>query len=133
MCQFLGRSWPLRIILFLAAIVVARPSTAAPPFAIGKPHPPLILWTIAGDTAISIDTYRGTKVLVIYFATWSPQSVDNLATWRERTRQPVADKKLVLLGVMEEQHADRCRLFAQWKGITDLPLLHGLPHGTDRR
>lgn len=124
MCPFLGRSRQLQIIMFLAAIFVARPSTAAPLIAIGKPHPPLVLWTIAGDTAISIDTYRGTKVLVIYFATWSPQSIDDLAAWRERTRQAVADKKLVLLGVMEEQYADRCRLFVQWKGITDLPLLH---------
>ena len=124
MCHCLGRSTHLRIIVILGTMLVARPSTAAPPIAIGKPHPPLILWTIAGDTAISIDTYRGTKVLVIYFATWSPQSIDNLVAWRERTRQSVADKKLVLLGVMEEQHADRCRLFAQWKGLTDLPLLH---------
>ena len=124
MCPFLGRSRHPRIIMLLAAIVVARPSTAAPLIAIGKPHPPLVLWTIAGETAISIDTYRGTKVLVVYFATWSPQGIDDLAAWRERTRQAVADKKLVLLGVMEEQYADRCRLFAQWKGIADVPILH---------
>jgi tetratricopeptide (TPR) repeat protein len=30
---------------------------------------------------------------------------------------------LVLLGVTQEQHADRCRLFAQWKRL-DWPILH---------
>ena len=30
---------------------------------------------------------------------------------------------LVLLGVTQEQHADRCRLFAQWKRF-DWPILH---------
>ena len=31
--------------------------------------------------------------------------------------------KLVLLGVTQEQHADRCRLLAQWRGF-DWPILH---------
>ena len=31
--------------------------------------------------------------------------------------------RLVLLGVTQEQHADRCRLFAQWKQF-DWPILH---------
>jgi hypothetical protein len=35
----------------------------------------------------------------------------------------VKDGKLVLLGVTQEQHAERCRLFAQWKGF-DWPILH---------
>jgi tetratricopeptide (TPR) repeat protein len=30
---------------------------------------------------------------------------------------------LVVLGITQEQHADRCRLFAQWKGL-DWPILH---------
>jgi tetratricopeptide (TPR) repeat protein len=37
--------------------------------------------------------------------------------WHEGTAQWVRDGKLVLLGVIQEQHADRCRLFAQWKGF----------------
>jgi len=43
--------------------------------------------------------------------------------WHERTRQWVEDGKLVLLGITQEQHADRCRLFAQWKEF-DWPILH---------
>jgi hypothetical protein len=35
--------------------------------------------------------------------------------WHEATRQAVADGRLVLLGVTQEQHPKRCRLFAQWK------------------
>jgi tetratricopeptide (TPR) repeat protein len=35
----------------------------------------------------------------------------------------VKQGRLVLLGVTQEQHADRCRLFAQWKRF-DWPILH---------
>jgi tetratricopeptide (TPR) repeat protein len=43
--------------------------------------------------------------------------------WHEATRGWVKQKRLVLLGVTQEQHADRCRLFAQWKRF-DWPILH---------
>jgi hypothetical protein len=43
--------------------------------------------------------------------------------WHDATRQLVKDGKLVLLGVTQEQHAERCRLFAQWKQF-DWPILH---------
>jgi tetratricopeptide (TPR) repeat protein len=43
--------------------------------------------------------------------------------WHEGTAKWVKDGKLVLLGVTQEQHADRCRLLAQWKGF-DWPILH---------
>lgn len=33
------------------------------------------------------------------------------------------DGRLVLLGVTQEQHADRCRLFARWQGF-QFPILH---------
>lgn len=35
----------------------------------------------------------------------------------------VAEGKLQLLGITQEQHPDRCALFAQWKGFT-FPILH---------
>jgi len=35
--------------------------------------------------------------------------------WHDATKQWVKDGKLVLLGVTQEQHPERCRLFAQWK------------------
>ena len=35
----------------------------------------------------------------------------------------VREGKLVLLGVIQEQHPARCRLFAQWQGF-DWPILH---------
>jgi len=43
--------------------------------------------------------------------------------WHEATREWVKQGRLVLLGVDQEQHADRCRLFAQWKRF-DWPILH---------
>ena len=39
------------------------------------------------------------------------------------TREWVEQGRLALLGVTQEQHADRCRLFAQWKQF-DWPILH---------
>jgi hypothetical protein len=43
--------------------------------------------------------------------------------WHDKTKGWVRDGKLVLLGVTQEQHPERCRLFAQWKGF-DWPILH---------
>jgi hypothetical protein len=43
--------------------------------------------------------------------------------WHEATQEWVRDGRLVVLGVIQEQHADRCRLFAQWKQF-DWPILH---------
>ena len=46
-----------------------------------------------------------------------------MPVWHEGTAKWVKEGKLVLLGVTQEQHADRCRLLAQWKGF-DWPILH---------
>ncbi len=46
-----------------------------------------------------------------------------MPVWHESTREWVKQKRLVLLGVTQEQHDDRCRLFAQWKQF-DWPILH---------
>lgn len=43
--------------------------------------------------------------------------------WHEATRQWRAEKKLQIIGVIQEQHPERCRLFAQWKQF-DWPILH---------
>jgi hypothetical protein len=43
--------------------------------------------------------------------------------WHDLTRQLVNDDRLVVLGVTQEQHAARCRLFAQWKRF-GWPILH---------
>lgn len=37
--------------------------------------------------------------------------------WHEATRGWVQEGKLVVLGIAQEQHPDRCRLFAQWKRL----------------
>ena len=46
-----------------------------------------------------------------------------MPVWHEATREWVKQGRLVVLGVTQEQHADRCRLFAQWKRF-DWPILH---------
>ncbi|MEM7474828.1 MAG: hypothetical protein AAF483_07535 [Planctomycetota bacterium] len=35
--------------------------------------------------------------------------------WHEQTKQARESGELVVLGVIQEQHAERCRLYAQWK------------------
>ena len=47
----------------------------------------------------------------------------HVPVWHEATRPWVKQGRLVVLGVTQEQHADRCRLFAQWKRF-DWPILH---------
>ncbi len=46
-----------------------------------------------------------------------------MPVWHEATRRFRESKELVVLGVIQEQHAERCRLFAQWKNL-DWPILH---------
>lgn len=46
-----------------------------------------------------------------------------MPVWHDLTKQWVKDGQLVLLGVTQEQHPERCRLFAQWKQF-GWPILH---------
>lgn len=45
-----------------------------------------------------------------------------MPVWHKTTRQWVTDGKLVVLGITQEQHSDRCRLFSQWQNF-DWPIL----------
>lgn len=45
-----------------------------------------------------------------------------MPVWHRTTRQWVADGKLVIIGITQEQHSDRCRLFSQWQNF-DWPIL----------
>ena len=40
-----------------------------------------------------------------------------MPVWHEGTAQWVKEGKLALLGIIQEQHPDRCRLLAQWMGF----------------
>ncbi|WP_435010430.1 hypothetical protein P12x_001699 [Tundrisphaera lichenicola] len=46
-----------------------------------------------------------------------------MPVWHDQTREWVKQGKLALLGITQEQHPDRCRLFAQWQGF-GWPILH---------
>ena len=100
----------------------ARSASAYPPEP-GTAHPQIVLYTLEGDRTMALSKLQGKKVLLIHFASWSEESRKKMPAWHEKTKKLVADGKLVVLGVAHEQHADRCRLFAQWKGI-DWPILH---------
>lgn len=43
--------------------------------------------------------------------------------WHEATKDARNGGQLILLGVIQEQHAERCRLFAQWKRF-EWPIVH---------
>lgn len=45
-----------------------------------------------------------------------------MPVWHKKTQEWVAAGKLVVLGITQEQHPDRCRLFAQWQRF-DWPIL----------
>ncbi len=46
-----------------------------------------------------------------------------MPVWHELTKEARQNGDLVLLGVIQEQHPDRCRLFAQWQQL-DWTILH---------
>ncbi len=46
-----------------------------------------------------------------------------MPVWHDLTSDARESGELVLLGVIQEQHPDRCRLFAQWKNF-GWPILH---------
>lgn len=43
--------------------------------------------------------------------------------WHQEVQDLVAAGKLQVIGVVQEQHAERCRLYAEWQGL-DWPILH---------
>lgn len=45
-----------------------------------------------------------------------------MPVWHELTREARASGELVVLGITQEQHPERCELFAQWQGL-DWPIL----------
>lgn len=46
-----------------------------------------------------------------------------MPVWHAKTREWVKEGRLAVLGVTQEQHPERCRLFAQWQGF-EWPILH---------
>ncbi len=46
-----------------------------------------------------------------------------MPAWDTKTREWVRQGKLVVVGITQEQHADRCRLLAQWRQV-GWPILH---------
>ena len=45
-----------------------------------------------------------------------------MPVWHDAMRSARENGEIVMLGVIQEQHAERCQLFAQWKNF-DWPIL----------
>ena len=45
-----------------------------------------------------------------------------MPVWHGLTKELVERGELVVIGITQEQHPDRCALFARWKGL-DFPIL----------
>jgi peroxiredoxin len=126
------RIYAVRRRLFLLAVlcIIANPAFAgdpepkpeAYPPAADKPHPQVVLPKLDRDGALALKNWRGKKVLLIHFASWSSSCRKELPKWYEKTQPLVADKKLVVIGIAQDQYADRARLFLQWKQI-DWPVM----------
>ena len=43
--------------------------------------------------------------------------------WHKAAKKWIDEKKFVIVGVVQEQHPERCALFAQWQKF-DWPILH---------
>lgn len=46
-----------------------------------------------------------------------------MPAWNVKLQEWIRDKNLAVIGIAQEQHSDRCRLFAQWH-MLDWPILH---------
>ncbi len=88
----------------------------------GSAHPQIVLPKIDGGE-LALTSLRGKKVLLIHFATWSDECRKEFANWVAKTKPLIDTEKLVVVGVAQEQHPDRVRLFAQWHKA-DWPILH---------
>ena len=45
-----------------------------------------------------------------------------MPVWHDVTKEARASDLITIVGITQEQHPDRCRLFAQWQGL-DWPIL----------
>lgn len=52
------------------AVVPASAEVRPFPPRVGRPHPPLALWSLTHDESVSITAFRQKKVLLIHFASW---------------------------------------------------------------
>ncbi|MBN2561318.1 MAG: tetratricopeptide repeat protein [Phycisphaerae bacterium] len=111
--------------MLFVCLAVGNTSVWAGPYAprAGRPHPQIVLPTIEGDRVVALSGLRGQKLLLVHFASWDADSRSQVPVWHAKTKGLVESKDLVVLGVAQEQHADRCRLYAQWECI-DWPILH---------
>lgn len=108
-------------LLSLAVVAAAGQLSPAadPPFApkVDQPAPQIKLKSLDGTQELILTKYRGRKLVLVVFASWHAAGREIVAEWNSQLKPLVAEGRLAVMGIAEEQHADRCRLFAQWKDI----------------
>jgi peroxiredoxin len=118
--HWVNRLQPLRvIILLLATIAVALPSTAATRLR-GQPAPDFVLKSLSGEN-VRLSEFRGQVVLINFWASWAGPSRMEMPRL-EKISATYRDNGFVLLGVNMDDTAASATNFAQAYGIT-YPLL----------
>lgn len=113
--------WCLGIVIGLLSASASQAADA--PWKTGEPIAPLVLNSAKGGEPISIDSFRGTKLVVVHFAPWHAESATLLENWIGTTKNLRKKKKLAVIGVMHEQDRELAALFVKWKG-PNIPILH---------
>jgi hypothetical protein len=122
--------------LFIITLVLTLPSAWVAAADLFEPEKPPRLGMIEIDAAfpgvwlpsaedgrpMSISNFRGRRVVLHVFASWSARCRDLLPRWHKATREYRASGKLSVVGIVEEQRSDRALLFMRWKGM-DWPLV----------
>lgn len=117
-----NRKYPAAFVLVVAAAAMAE-ERPAPPVGVGRQYPPLILPRLDDGSMVAIDSFAGKKLVVVQFAPSAEAGRRALATWNKKASQWADRDDVAVIGVAQEQHADRARLLCQWRRVT-IPVLH---------
>jgi len=107
---------------FLLALLLAVPSSAAGPPSPGEPAPPFTLPDLA-DRAVSLASFKGSLVLIHFWATWCPTCREEMGLLEEAARGHT--RGFVILGVNLGEKRTKVASYVEASGITFPVLLDG--------
>jgi cytochrome c biogenesis protein CcmG/thiol:disulfide interchange protein DsbE len=108
--------------LFIALIAYGLFKTTAPKAVVGAPAPRFSLKSIDGRTRISNADFRGTPVVVNFWASWCVSCPEETADL-ERMWKEYGPKGVRFLGVTYDEDVDAARGFVERYGLT-YPTVH---------
>lgn len=106
----------------LAALLLGTPAPAAGPPAPGEPARPLTLQDLEGRQ-VSLSSYRGSLVLLHFWATWCPTCRGEMSLLEEAAR--AHPRGFVILGVNLGEKRAKVASYVEASGITFPILLDG--------